>query len=345
MISEDNRMILNMLNIKKGSFICLFFVFIYFGCNQSTDSTGQEYKLTGNALGTTYHITYLGAEIEGLKVGVDSILIAFNYGLSTYDDSSFISQFNNNVRLSKKDLKPGYAHFQVMVNKSKQVHLATDGAFDPSAAQLFKLYDSFKKQHRTIDTFAQQIASKMKGFQEVEFDEEGVLTKNRFRSYNFNAIAKGYFVDILAAFIEGNGSNDYMVEVGGEVHCKGVNSKGTPWNIGVNIPEVGASPSDFFEVISLNNQSMATSGNYQNFYVVDGEVIGHTMDPRTGKPVISDLKSVTIMHNECAIADAYATACMVLGLDTSIALIEKDTSLSAYFIFEENGALTGLHVK
>lgn len=338
-------MVLNMLNIKKGSFICLFFVFLFYGCNPSSDDNVSENKLAGNALGTTYHITYLGNEIEGLQLGIDSIIVSFNYGLSTYDSNSFISQFNNNIPVLKGMLKPGYEHLQIMIDKSKVVHQATGGAFDPSAAQLFKLYDSFKKQHRLMDTFTQHIASMAKGFQDVQFDEYDILTKNRFRSYNFNAIAKGYFVDILANYIKSTGSNNYIVEVGGEVHCKGVNSNSAAWNIGINKPEVGATSDDFFEVISLKDNSMATSGNYQNFYEVDGHVIGHTMDPRTGKPVISDLKSVTIIHDECAIADAYATACMVLGLQESIALIEKDSSLSAFFIFEVNGVLQGQHVK
>jgi len=90
---------------------------------------------------------------------------------------------------------------------------------------------------------------------------------------------------------------------------------------------------------------MATSGNYQNYYVVDGNVVGHTMDPRTGFPIVSDLKSATVIHRSCAVADAYATACMVLGLDESSKLIESDSSLQAYFIFEENGDLKGVHVK
>ncbi|MFT7591593.1 MAG: thiamine biosynthesis lipoprotein, partial [bacterium] len=128
MILEGNHMVLNMLNIKKGSFICLFFVFLFYGCNPSSDDNVSENKLAGNALGTTYHITYLGNEIEGLQLGIDSIIVSFNYGLSTYDSNSFISQFNNNIPVLKGMLKPGYEHLQIMIDKSKVVHQATGGA-------------------------------------------------------------------------------------------------------------------------------------------------------------------------------------------------------------------------
>ncbi|MCO4818334.1 MAG: FAD:protein FMN transferase [Bacteroidetes bacterium] len=343
MISEVNYMILKELN-KKGSVICLFFVFIFTGCSTPKEEL-KDQRLAGNALGTTYHITYIGAQFVGLEKSIDSILTAFNYGLSTYDPNSFISQFNSNKPINKAEVKPGFEHFKVMINKSEPIVDATGGAFDPSAAQLFKLYDSFKKQNRIIDTFSMQLAKAFKGFEPVIFDSEGNLIKDRFKRYNFNAIAKGYFVDLLSELLTNHGYRNHMVEVGGEVRCAGSNSAGQAWNIGINRPEVGAKPTDYFEVISLSGKSMATSGNYQNFYIVNDSVIGHTMDPRTGKPVISDLKSASIMHAECAVADAYATACMVLGLDQSIELIEADSSLSAFFIFEENGQLEGVHVK
>jgi FAD:protein FMN transferase len=336
-------MILQNINIKKGSFICLFFVLIFSGCDQSNDAA-IEHKIAGNALGTTYHITYLGDEIANLSQRIDSILVTFNYGLSTYDSTSFISQYNRNVPLFKSELKPGFEHFMAMHEKSILINKATDGAFDPRAAELFSTYDAFKKQHRLMDTFFTEIAKRFKGFEEIEFDEDGILMHNRFKSLNFNAIAKGYFVDLLSEFIESQGSKFYMVEVGGEVRCNGVNANSNPWNIGINRPAIDASPTDFFEIIPLSYLSMATSGNYKNYYEVDGKIIGHTLDPRSGEPVISDLKSASIMHKECAVADAYATACMVLGLEKSKELIKSDSSLTAFFIYEVNDQLVGLYV-
>ncbi len=337
-------MILNILNNKKGRLFCLFFIVFFANCSTPNKQI-QANKVAGNALGTTYHITYIGQPFVGLEDSVDSLLVAFNYGLSTYDPNSFISQFNGNKQINKDDLKPGFEHFEVMVEKSKPIVVTTNGAFDPSAAQLFKLYDAFKKQKRMMDTSSIQIAKAFKGFEDIKFDASGNLIKDRFKSYNFNAIAKGYFVDLLSHMLREKGYENHMVEVGGEVNCRGKNIKGEPWNIGINRPEAGENQTNFFEVISLSDKSMATSGNYQNFYVVNDTIIGHTLDPRTGVPVISDLKSATIMHVDCAIADAYATACMVLGLKESTKLIEADSSLTAFFIYEENGQLKGKHVK
>lgn len=345
MISEDKPMILNTLNIKKGSIICLFFVLFFYGCGPSTNKKVDEHKLEGNALGTTYHITYLGEEIPNLQNSIDSILVEFNYGVSTYDTNSFISHYNNLKPLRIIDLKPGYQYLGKMITLSQPIVEATYGAFDPSAAKLFSLYDASKRGNRLMDRDQVFIALNDKGLKHIEFGSDSLMRNVHGKQMNFNAIAKGYFVDLLASFIEINHISNYMVEVGGEVHCSGKSGSGEPWKIGINRPVVEADPSDYFEVIALSDMSMATSGNYKNFYEVDGKVIGHTLDPRTGQPVISSLKSATIIHKDCAVADAYATACMVLGLEASITLIEKDSSLSGYFIYQVDDKLVGLHVR
>ncbi len=129
------------------------------------------------------------------------------------------------------------------------------------------------------------------------------------------------------------------------MRLKGKNAEGKLWQVGINVPLLEANPTDLFKVLELENIALATSGNYQNFYKVDDEVIGHTLDPRTGKPVLSDLKSVSIMHKNCAVADAYATACMVLGLEESKKLISADSSLAAYFIYDYGEELKGEFVE
>jgi thiamine biosynthesis lipoprotein len=115
--------------------------------------------------------------------------------------------------------------------------------------------------------------------------------------------------------------------------------------LGINTPLIDANPLDFFEVIELENQALATSGNYQNFYVVDGNLIGHTLDPRSGKPIINELRSASVFHESCAVADAYATACMTLGLEKSKKIVSSDSSLSAYFIYENDSTLQGVFVR
>jgi thiamine biosynthesis lipoprotein len=136
-----------------------------------------------------------------------------------------------------------------------------------------------------------------------------------------------------------------MVEVGGEVVANGVNSLGEPWKVGINTPLIGADPLNFFEVVELKDQALATSGNYQNFYIVDNELIGHTIDPQSGKPIINELRSASVLHKSCAVADAYATAFMTLGFDESKQIIISDTSLSAFLIYEKDSVLQGVFVQ
>jgi len=127
---------------------------------------------------------------------------------------------------------------------------------------------------------------------------------------------------------------------------KGTNSENKPWRLGINKPVAGEESRELFTVIDIEDQSMATSGNYQNYYFVDDKLIGHTIDPRTGKPIISNLKSVSVLHEQCAIADAYATAFMVLGMD-AVQIVEEDSSISAYFIYEDetDGELKGQFIE
>ena len=327
---------------KKGSLICLFFIGLL-SCN--TTEQPQVHQLSGGALGTIYHITYLGDEQPDMLAQIDSLTPVFNYALSTYDPNSLITAYNTNQPIHKDSLGVGSDHFVTMIDLAREITIKTHGAFDASAGALFRVYDRAKKAGAPIDSTEVSPLLVRKGYPSLKYDSDGWLIKDSTSEYNFNAIAKGYFVDLICELFEASGTLSYMVEVGGEVRTKGTNSKGEPWRIGINKPQIGASQTDYFQVLELTGQSMATSGNYQNYYVVDGNVVGHTMDPRTGFPIVSDLKSATVIHRSCAVADAYATACMVLGLDESSKLIESDSSLQAYFIFEENGDLKGVHVK
>ncbi len=141
---------------------------------------------------------------------------------------------------------------------------------------------------------------------------------------NVNAIAQGYAVDVVSAYLEDLGCRNYMVEIGGEIRTKGVNPKGNFWRIGVDRPEYGNMiPGQQLQVIiSMHNRSLATSGNYRKFYEKDGVMITHSIDPATGFPKDSRLLSATILTEDCITADAYATSCMVMGLENAMAFIE-----------------------
>lgn len=343
---------MNSNNKLKGRAICLFFVLVAIAACTQGDKESAANKLAGNALGTTYHITYIGTEVDSLTSKVDSIVFAVNHGLSTYQKNSLISSFNSNSGEMWQDPKEvvhfenDMQHFVEMVSLSKTICNETAGAFDPTAAALFELYSVAKKEGVRMDSTAVQECLKHQGMQKIQFDEQGFPYKlDSFVTLNFNAIAKGYHVDLVADYLTSQGVANYMVEVGGEVRVKGKNPEGKSWQVGINVPLIEARNEDYFKILELENVSLATSGNYQNFYKVDGKLIGHTIDPRTGEPIVSKLKSATVLHDFCAVADAYATACMVLGLEESIKIIEQNKSLSAFFIYEEGEELKGVYVE
>ena len=153
---------------------------------------------------------------------------------------------------------------------------------------------------------------------------------------DFSAIAKGYGVDVIAELLESFGIENYMVEVGGEVRVKGLNPKSIVWRVAIEQPIDNKTKSQVFDkYVSLSNKSIATSGNYRNFYMKQGNKIAHTINPKTGYPIINDLLSATVLHDKCMIADAYATAFMVLGSEKSIIVLDKSESLMTYLISRE----------
>jgi|TARA_B110000908_G_C10241759_1_gene446493 thiamine biosynthesis lipoprotein len=342
---------MNYNNTSKGRAICLFFMLVGFvACKQET--TIQQNKVSGNALGTTYHIVYLSTAIDSIRQKIDSMVFAVNHGLSTYQDNSLISAFNinsdglwndpNEAKHFVNDMR----HFAEMVSLSKGISSKTAGAFDPSAKLLFDEYMRAKKAEEVMSTEAVAHAIAHKGMGKVLFDKQGVPYKlDSLVQLNFNAIAKGYLVDIIGNYLTAQGVNDYLVEVGGEMRLKGQNAEGVSWKVGINVPLLEAKSSDFFKVLELEDIALATSGNYQDFYSIEGKLVGHTLDPRDGKPVISTLKSASILHKKCAVADAYATAAMVLGLEESRKIVQQDSTLSAFFIYENGTELQGEFVE
>jgi thiamine biosynthesis lipoprotein len=338
---------MNYNTLSKGRAICLFFMLVGFvACKQET--TVQQNKVSGNALGTTYNIVYLSTAIDSVRQKIDSIVFAVNHGLSTYQGNSLICAFNTNCDTlwddptEAKHFANDMRHFVEMVSLSKSISSKTLGAFDPSAKLLFDEYMRAKKAEEVMSLEAVVHALAHKGMGKVLFTEQGIPYKlDSLVQLNFNAIAKGYLVDIIGNYLSAQGVNDYLVEVGGEMRLKGQNAEGVPWRVGINVPSLEAKSSDFFKVLELEDIAIATSGNYQDFYSIDGELVGHTLDPRDGKPVISTLKSASMLHKECAVADAYATAAMVLGLEESRKIVQQDSTLSALFIYEKGTELKG----
>ncbi len=177
----------------------------------------------------------------------------------------------------------------------------------------------------------------------IGFDEKKVYKKKKGVSLDFNAIAQGYSVDVLAAYLQSQGIENFMVELGGEVMCRGRNPEGNIWKIGIKNPILAEKGQvALHAAISLDGQGLATSGNYEKFYVKDGKKYAHILNPKTGQPVFHSVLSATVIAPDAMTADAFATLFMVLSLEESKAILAKEKDLEAYLIFaDEQGELQG----
>jgi len=172
-------------------------------------------------------------------------------------------------------------------------------------------------------------------FSKIEYDENQLRKKVSGIYLDFSAIAKGYGSDVVADYLQKKGIVNYLVEIGGELVAHGVNEKGELWKVGVNRPEESANAAELISIIALQDRGMATSGNYRNYYVRDSVKISHTINPATGYPVNHTLLSATVLAKDCMIADAYATAMMVMGKDEAILLDEKVDEIEVFLIYDD----------
>ena len=305
------------------------------------DGQGQYVKTGGFIQGTTYHITYESKAGKNLQPEFDSLLAAIDGSLSIYLPTSVISRINQNDPAVEADEK-----FIAVFNKSAEVWKETGGAFDITVAPLvnawgFGFTASSVTDSITIDSLLQYV-----GMDKVSLSGKKVNKAHPNITLDMNAIAQGYSVDLVSEYLESLGIKNYMVEIGGEVRTRGRNDKGNLWRIGIDKPLEGnmIPGSDLQVILQLNKRSLATSGNYRKYYEKNGIKYSHTINPATGYPAMSNLLSATIIADDCMTADAYATACMVFGLDRSIDFLGRHTFLEAYLIYsDEKGEFKVYH--
>ncbi len=317
----------------KWQYISILVLFTWFtGCKPEAGG-GEYYSIQGFTQGTTYHITYQHPTESDLQGRIDSVLKAFDGSLSTYDSTSIISSINRNKEHIKTDTL-----FRTVFRESSRVYQITGGTFDITLAPLINAWgfgpgDKLEVDSAMVDSLLQYI-----GMDKVALVGDSVYKSHPEVRLNVNAIAQGYAVDVVALYLEDLGCRNYMVEIGGEIRTKGVNPKGSFWRIGVDRPEFGNMiPGQQLQVIiSMHNRSLATSGNYRKFYEKNGVRITHSIDPATGYPRDSHLLSATILAEECMTADAYATACMVMGLEKAQEFINSLSKTDAYFIYGDD---------
>lgn len=313
----------------KFSYIFILFLAIGISsCNTGFD--GEYYSIQGFTQGTTYHITYQHLTESDLTESIDSLLRVFDSSLSSYDSTSIITGINQNLPGVKTD-----SLFRTVFRESARVYQLSGGVFDITLAPVINAWGFGSGQQLVPDSVMVDSLLQYVGMDKVLLRGESVIKSHPAVQLNVNAIAQGYSVDVVAAFLEQLGCKNYMVEIGGEIRTYGTNRKGNFWRIGVDRPEFGNMiPGEQLQVIiSMHKRSLATSGNYRKYYEKDGVKITHSIDPSTGYPKESNLLSVTVLTDECMTADAYATTCMVMGLEKAKTFIEEKRGVDAYFIF------------
>ena len=290
----------------------------------------------GGALGTTYAITYLSQEEMDLSKEIDSVFMVINKSMSTYKSDSDISKIN----LSNDSTLVVDHMFRDVFELSKQVYEATDGAFDPTVGVLANAWGFGPGEQLKMDSIRVDSLKNYVGFDKVTLNEDGTISKQiNGIAFDFNSIAKGYTIDRLGVVLDNHGIANYLIEVGGEVLAKG-NNKLTHrnWAIGIDDPQ-SLEQRVIKKAVYLRNKAMASSGNYRKFWIDEktGEKYVHTLDPKTGYPKNSAILATSVLAKDCATADAFATAFMVMQLEKTKAFL-KSSELDAYIIYlDENG--------
>lgn len=314
-------------------------------------SSRTAVTIQGNAQGTTYTITYVNDSLN-YQPEVDSLLESFDRDVSLWKPNSVISRVNE---FSRKDTVFSFYDttrvFSLLFELSHEIYEKTEGAFDPTVYPLveawgFGLENREEMKEEQVDSVLQYV-----GFEPFRIDlieseknyqyESSNIRKGRPETrLDFNAIAQGYSVDLIGDLLDSKGISDYMIELGGEVKCKGKNAFDEYWRIAIDKP-VDQMEREFEAVIRVENKAIATSGSYRKYYELDGKKYSHTIDPRNGYPVEHNLLSATVLANDCSIADAYATAFMVMGVEGTAEFLamNPDLDIDVYLLYDSGDGI------
>tara|TARA_B100000959_G_C14826869_1_gene560165 strand:+ start:77 stop:991 length:915 start_codon:yes stop_codon:yes gene_type:complete len=289
-------------------------------------------------MGTTYSIKITQPIINQNKIqrDVDSILYSINMEMSTYIDSSDISRFNKSSPGLKYSLKDD---FYKVISVARDFYNTTNGYFDITINPLVELWGFSKGGYIETIPSPELIDSTLKyiGMEKLIIGEDKSITKEKTLTIDLSAIAKGYAVDKISEYLDELSFNNYMVEIGGEVRALGKKNKDEGWIIGVQNPN--KDDVDSILKINLLNKSLATSGNYRNYYDIDGKKYSHIISPLTGYPINNDILSVSVISEECINADALATALMIFNPHKGIKFVENLEKTEVFYVLDGNKTL------
>ncbi len=299
-------------------------------------ASGYTYELSGETMATTYTIR-VDSDVrpfsdDELGARVQEVLDGINGRMSTYLETSEVSQINQALPDTTVDLSDD-TYF--VLQSAFFLAESSGGAFDPTVGALVNAWGFGPVNPETApSTLELEAIRAHTGIELIEMDRDSssVRKLDRQARVDLSAIAKGYAADKVGDLLEENGLPRYMVEVGGEVLVGEAKRDGSPWRIGIETPDVGAQ--HLQRTVPLTDYAMATSGNYRNFYVLDGRTVGHTIDPRDGQPVDHNGASVSVIHESCMMADGMATVLMVMGPEEGYAWAEA-SGIAAMFVVHD----------
>lgn len=299
------------------------------------DSNPKKKIITnlGNTQGTTYSIKYVSSQGINYQNDIDSILKAVDLSLSTYIKESIISKINRNENVKIDSM------FKRVFEMALKIANETNGSFDPTIAPLvnfwgFGFEEISNKNQNKLANLMQSV-----GYKKISIKDGHIIKENANTQIDFNALAQGFTVDLVGEHLQKLGITNYLIEIGGELKCSGLNTDKKPWRIGIDKPSEEIQKERYQAIIEVSNKSIASSGNYRHYKVDQktGMKYGHTINPKTGLPLQTNLLGVTIMTKSCMEADALATAFMVMGIETSKQYLDNHPEIDALFIYSDSG--------
>ena len=289
-------------------------------------------------MGTTFNVTVVSAEPPAVEEDVRRVLERIEGRMSHYRPESELSRFNRGRTTESRPMSPETLG---VVAEALAVSRASGGAFDVTVGPLVDAwgFGSAGRAPAAPDRALLSVLRSRVGFDLLELDPAAATLRKRQRDVvvDLSAIAKGYAVDALATLLAERGFGDYLVEIGGELRAGGGNEEGAPWRVAIERPLPGAPAAQ--RIVPLTDAALATSGDYRNFYDLDGARVSHTVDPRTGRPVTHGLLSVSVIAERCSLADARSTALNVLGPETGYALAVEQGWAALFVTDDGSGRL------
>jgi thiamine biosynthesis lipoprotein len=315
----------------------LSLIFLFLGLSACQQNSPKLMVLEGNAIGTTYSIRYLDSDERSFEKDIQEIIKAVNRSTSTYQANSDISRINQGDTSVVVD-----KYFADVFQKSARIYKETSGYFDPTIGVLVNAWGfGPESAQEELDSVKIKELLSFVGFEKVALINGKVQKEYPEIYFDFNAIGKGYLVDVISWHLEDNNIENYLVEIGGEIKARGLNQNDQIWTIAIENPNFDGSRS-FATTIELHNKSIATSGNYRKFRTTnDGNRFVHTINPKSGFATSSNLLSASVIGpTDCADVDGYATAFMAMGLEATIEFVKNRSNLEVFLIYaDEEGSL------